>query len=542
MGFERVRDNEQPGVELGFESADIDLESDELSQLKTVRAPKRSSRPSVEVKTGMKRDRMGRRGYNNDGDEGEGADLIAPDRPIRVSGAGRRPMNEQYTQPFKSENSEFGDLFDRDDSDREPVSRDRYSRLDALAYDEKQDGDGERFEHIFSEDSSAPMVHRGENMVQELMRERQMEDEERQRGIRGVSPARSTGLVEERAAEKQEHSRFSRRDRKKEQAAGSDAPETAVSFETAKTEGNLMDKGYEQENINIESEEAMDQRGGVYMQPPYGYPQVPYGYPQPPYGYPYPQPPYGYPYPQVPYGYPYPQPPYGYPPYPQGPYGYPQNPYGYPQPMMNGGYPAAPGMIPPEVPYNGEGMENMPPRRPRQQNQPMNDHQLPPPVTFASAEERRPEPVQERPVERREREPEAAEPAVSKPEPVREEPKNEPAAQQENEARPAGSSRFNRRSRSGAAQTEAPAEQEAKEAAVPTSEEVDAQLSALSRQPEKEAYTEEEPRFVPRRRNAPMDAEELSVPAVGFTGGDDEDIGASLSRMKRRGRRSGAPD
>jgi len=50
-----------------------------------------------------------------------------------------------------------------------------------------------------------------------------------------------------------------------------------------------MDKGYEQENINIESEEAMDQRGGVYMQPPYGYPQVPYGYPQPPYGYPYPR-------------------------------------------------------------------------------------------------------------------------------------------------------------------------------------------------------------------------------------------------------------
>ncbi len=547
MGFERVKDSEQLGAERGFESADIDLESDELSQLKTVRAPKRTARSTVEVKSGMKRDRMGRRGYNNDdSDSAQGADLIAPDRPIRVSGAGRRPAGEYRTQPFKSEHSEFADLFDRDDTDERSIDRSRFSRLDALAYDERQDGDGERFEHIFSDEKSSPMVHHGENMVQELMRERRIEDERRQSELRPLSSAQPTGLVGNDDGGRQEKGRFSRRDRKKEQ------PQTIDNNPAKKdkrTEGAGMEKGFEQTGMPIEqtdAENAVQPGSEVYVQQPYGYPQAPYGYPpQNPYGYPYPpQNPYGYAYPQPPYGYPYPQAPYGYPPqgypYPQQPYGYPPQGYPYPQPPY--GYPPVPGMMPPEVPYNGEMESNMPQRRQQRPQRPMMNPapaQEPAPAEPAPREEKRPEPAV------------VSAPVVSEPPMPKEKPAAEPVREINTEEPPvmpaapetersAGSSRFNRRSRGADAAPAPAAEAPAESEALQTSEDIDAQLSALSRRPANDAPDVESGRFTPRRRNAPMDAESLSAPAGGF-GGDDDDIGASLSRMTRR-RRTGAPD
>ena len=523
MGFERVKDSEQPNAERGFENADIDLESDELSQLKTVRASKkRSRRSTVEVKTGMKRDRMGRRGYNNEeNDNAEGADMIAPDRPIRIaSGSGRQSQAQYNAKPFKSENSEFGDLFDSSEGQAYSADSSRFSRLDGLAYDEKQDGDGERFAHIFSDDSAAPMVHRGENMVQELMRERQREDEEQQRQLQGVSSGGSFGLAEERMKEK-EKSRFSRRDKKNKP-------------EKTGREANKMDKERDQIIIQPNAEPYSEEQDNMAYQgqmPPYGYPQQPYGYPQypqQPYGYPqYPQQPYGYPpYPQQPYGYPqYPQPPYGYPPYPQQPYGYPQYPqppYGYPP------YPQQPYGYPPMQEQGAQPVQRpLPDERPRS-----NPAVIMPPER--KAEENRP---------------------AEQPAPQKMPPAAEPIKEEEPEQ--LGGSRFNRRSKgadAAAAEPAPPAEekpaQQAEEIPLEEPPAMPSKFTRRSKDTKPEAAAEpikpeqeEMPRFERRSRNAPMDAEALSMPSGNSPIGadDDDDMPMPVSRFKRRNR-SGAPD
>jgi len=119
MGFENQRDDSyNPDEEVGFETDDIDLDSGTLPEARTVSVPKRSARERINVRHGMNRDRLGRRSYdaNGDDDMGSGADMIAPDRPVRVSGSGG--MSGVRTQRVVSEKSLFGDyLF----TEEEPV-------------------------------------------------------------------------------------------------------------------------------------------------------------------------------------------------------------------------------------------------------------------------------------------------------------------------------------------------------------------------------------------------------------------------------------
>lgn len=161
MGFE----NESvggfaPESEVGFETDDIDLDNGAMPAARAVKA-KRSPRDHMEPRQGgIKRDRLGRRSYDENGDEdlGEGAELIAPSRPVRVSGSG---MSGMRTNRLMSENSEFGYLFSDTEPEDRHMSASRSSRLDALAYDEKQDGDGSQYESLFSDTES--MVRRKEN-------------------------------------------------------------------------------------------------------------------------------------------------------------------------------------------------------------------------------------------------------------------------------------------------------------------------------------------------------------------------------------------
>ncbi len=552
MGFEKTKDSDMPNAGHGFEDSEVDLESDALSQLKTVKAKRRTNKSTVEVKTGMKRDRMGRHGYNDGDDPGDDAAMLAPDRPIRIAGGGRG-QQAQRTKPFMSENSEFGDLFSGNGGrPEEPTAnRERFSRLDGLAYNEKQDGDGAQFDHIFADDSAAPMVHHGENMVMELMRERDREEKAaRQR--------------EQQQTKDEIKPRFSRRDRK------IDTPERAEILERqigniggAETMGNEDERMPAQQESLPEDGDMYEplpgEQPGIFGQP-YGYPTMPYGYPQQPYGYPpmpygYPQQPYGYP--PAPYGYP--QKPYGYPPMP---YGYPQQPYGYPMPEQPYGYPPMPeqyGYPMPEQPYGYPPMlygNPVPPPEPKPTSRTL---QRPDgrPMKIEMAEQSEPKtakPVEYTPQELPKDEPikiPKSEPTVppaiqEKPQPTRQETETPAADEPQTET----ASRFNRRKRSSEAAEEQPQATTAVPERTPEPISEPAPVGFKRRDsgerrsrpiPPEMAEEPDEPRFVGRSRNAPMDPSELSMPS-GMSFDDEDEISAARSTKFNRRRFNGAPD
>ncbi|MDR1003173.1 MAG: hypothetical protein LBL82_07895 [Oscillospiraceae bacterium] len=112
MGFEDFEDNK------GFEAEDIDLDSGATPSMGTSRTKasrkkglKGTDSPVPQV---SKRDRFGRRG----GDEilGEGADMIAPEKPTRIStGGAGRAKTEEPSKPIMKSNSSFSYLFNGED-------------------------------------------------------------------------------------------------------------------------------------------------------------------------------------------------------------------------------------------------------------------------------------------------------------------------------------------------------------------------------------------------------------------------------------------
>ena len=282
MGFEhRPGDSYNADESVGFETDDIDLDSGMLPEARAVKA-KRSPRERIEVRQGMKRDRFGRRSYDENGDEdlGEGAQLIAPDRPVRVSGAGG--MGAMRTSRMMSDNSEFGYLFNDDEPVDKHMSPTHSGRLDALAYDEKQDGDGAQYESLFSDTQS--MVRRKENRSPAIVAQPapQPVQEEQPKSKKGFG-------------KKERFSKRSKGDKKKTEAAqeqtgaayGPQAPRAGFDEDAdarARTGGQY---------------DPRDPRGRYPYPPRYGqYPPYP-PYPQyPPYPPQYPQyPPYAIPYP-----------------------------------------------------------------------------------------------------------------------------------------------------------------------------------------------------------------------------------------------------
>ncbi|MBQ4312963.1 MAG: hypothetical protein IJC18_02015, partial [Clostridia bacterium] len=283
MGFEFEDAIPQENKELGFETDSTDLDNGQVSGTSTVKASRRRQRPQPEVKSGMGRSGTG----SNEPDSSR----ARPIRQVAPSGS--------YGQPrMMKENSEFGYLFTDEEPEDTHMTSAFANRLDGLAYDEKQDGEGEQYDELFSEPQQTPMVKRGFTSRGKKAKAEAAEASE---------PEEKTSTQEAEASDFK--SRFSKRMKKKDKGKEEKSVEKEPTI-------------IESQDTAVEPFEPGDDPSMQAAPYPYPYPpQYPYGqqYQQyPPYPYPYPQP---YPYPpQYPY-----QPQYSYP--PQAPYP-PQ--YGYP--------------------------------------------------------------------------------------------------------------------------------------------------------------------------------------------------------------------
>lgn len=320
MGFEQS-DELFRSDDIGFEiNEDLDLDDGELTGLPTVKVPKRSARERVEVKQGIRRDRLGR----PTDEDGEG-DMVAPVRGVRLSGgaAGGRG----FGAPMMSESSEFGYLFNDDEPTDEHMDEKRAERLSALAYDEAHDGDGEQYDDIFSADAeSEPMVRRrGFN---------RRKSESRTDAEGSQANTAPSGRGDDSSDKK---TRFARRS-KSDNAVQDFSTQESESPKPSKPEPQLpmynpIPEIPSDNQMQPIPAPQMTEGGEAYIQPA----PMPDMFGQPPYGM-YPQPPYPpMPYPQ--YGMSY-MPPYqSYPPYQQG---YPQVPYPAYMPMP---YAPAPSVV-----------------------------------------------------------------------------------------------------------------------------------------------------------------------------------------------------
>lgn len=291
MGFEDFENDEV--MDGGFESDAVDIENGAQAQ-KVIKAPRRSRRDRSDDGFGQRprRDRFGRRDTSDDSAI-DGDDMIAPDRPVRLSNADRRERTASPKRKVVKSSSEFAYLFDDSaPAERPATSSDKASRLAALAYDEKVDGD--KYDDLFQSQTGTSIIS--------------PEKEERPRPSR---KSRFSGRRSRAAAQPEP-------DAAEEQPIPDTADDTSVQPED--------DGALSQPQDTPESD--MPELG---MMPPFP-PAPPYP-PQPgmPFGMPMPRPPvYGQPYPQ--YGQPYP------PQYPQQQFPqqqYPQYPqYGQPYPYQ----------------------------------------------------------------------------------------------------------------------------------------------------------------------------------------------------------------
>jgi len=292
MGFE---DFDQS---TGFESEDFDIENG--TQQHAVRAPKRSRR-GREEHTGPVRDRMGRTGIS---DDAEGDDLIAPDKPIRLS-SGTRGHTSGH-RVMKS-SSEFSYLFSDEQPDDRPSKGEKAARLAALAYDEKVDGDGEKYDGILNAENPEPIIKkRRERPRREPRPEPVMSEPAPQEEPPAEPPAQQE--------EPKSAGRFSKRRREEK------AEEKKEKKNKKKEEVPVVEEPIREENIEF-PEEDYGEPFDEGLMPPMGYPPMypPMGYPPYPYMPPYQQ-----------GGYPPPYPYMQYPPYPVMPVSF-VYPVGYPQ-------------------------------------------------------------------------------------------------------------------------------------------------------------------------------------------------------------------
>ncbi len=426
MGFEPEEILREETAENKFEGGGVDLDSGDLSAADPIAAPRRTTRERLSVRpravSAQKTD-----------DRPASADQS---RISRRAGAMSPPP---IRKPIMRSNSEFGYLF----NDSEPVDNymdEQYSRrLDGLAYDGKGKDSDSQYSDLF-EGEQQSMVRRPENRS-------------------SAAPVYASEPAPQATPQTAHRPRFSRRSRETSAAAAYaaagelSAAELASRSESQPQSQPLAEPFAEPSAPPAEPTFAEPQPGAMPY-PDASYPPDPYGEygrrpidPRGPYDMPPEYPPYGQ-YPVYPPNYPYPYP-YGqYPMYP--PYGYP--PYGYP-----------PAAYPPGYGYPPQPQEEARPAE--SEAVPMDNVPSPPPSFLRQPKAAEPAPVQPEP------EPEPAFPssvdsaedefaAVSAfapiPEPVPEEPIQAPAPTPEPEpaAAPArersvGSSRFNRRSRSG---------------------------------------------------------------------------------------------
>lgn len=257
MGFEDIKESN------GFEADDIDM--DNGSSQHTVKAPRRSRRSRDDGSSPV-RDRMGRAGISEDA---EGDALIAPDKPIRLSSGASR--NAKQHRVMKS-SSEFSYLFNDEQPDDRPSKGEKAARLAALAYDEKVDGDGEKYDGILNAENPEPIIKQKRNRTTRTRPE--------PAAVRQEEPVKEETPVEQPKA-----NRFSKRKRDtqpKQEQESAKQPEFVpvmsepepVMEQTAPEEPEYNDYG---------DEELMPP---MYPpMPPMGYPPYPYIPPYPPQGY-----------------------------------------------------------------------------------------------------------------------------------------------------------------------------------------------------------------------------------------------------------------
>lgn len=335
MGFEDNKDA------LGFEDDQLDLDGDADLSMGTgrVRAQRKKGIKTEEVAFARpKRDRFGRRG---DGEEsGEGADMLNPDKPTRISGGfSRREMTPQEVKPLQSENSKFAYLFSEDEEDEDEVSTvaGKRSAVEALS----MKGDEADAANVFERENRSVIHSQGKPQRRSEPAEQPVQ---RSSGT-GRFSRRSENTENE---QKPAPSRFARRSAAAETAPKAEKEEPAVMPEPIAEVVNIPVKEETYTAPVIEEPVAeepapapeSEAESAVYADTQaYGYGN-PYMYGQ----YPNPYPPYGgYPQ-QNPYMQPYGQP-YGQQPYP--PYQYPAN-YAQPQ-YIPVGYVFQAGFVPVEL-------------------------------------------------------------------------------------------------------------------------------------------------------------------------------------------------
>ena len=374
MGFEDNDENK------GFEADTLDLDTaDDLSMgTGKTKAQRKKGIKTEAAPRFKKRDSFGRR---SDGEEsGEGADMLNPDKPMKLSGGMNKRENPMPSKPLNTDSSKFSYLFDGsedEEDDDAPLLSGKAKSIDALSINGDEDNADEVFSrgprNITEPGKRGSFNRGGRSSSAEKAPVRETAPDPEPSPMDDISESPMTMEPRKRFSKREDSSKKSRFTKRESSeptipaplSSGKsevDAEEAVKALEAERTamkvEGEKAAReAAEPEKSEPHTEEQSSEPTSTYDQSYpdqvyYGQPQS-YGYSSPaPMGYqqyPYAQNPYmspygGYPYPQ--YSYPqYPQ----YPPYPQypqyPPYSQQYAPYSQPQ-IIPAGYVYQAGFIP----------------------------------------------------------------------------------------------------------------------------------------------------------------------------------------------------